>query len=383
MKILLCVTGSIAAYKSPEILRLLKKGGCKVKVAMTKSAIEFITPLTFQALTGENPHIEPFTTEDPMPHITLAKWADKILIAPSTTSMIGKLANAIGDDLVSTLCLASGKPIYIVPAMNKQMWMNDVNQKNVQKLKSLGYQFIGPIAGQQACGDEGVGAMASPEEIVRILTHKPRKGKVVITAGPTQEPIDPVRYISNHSSGKMGYAIAEVFEQDGYEVHLITGPTYISKPNLSKIINVRTAEEMYEAVMDNIKNAKVFIAVAAVADYRPEKYQINKIKKNASNLELRLAKNQDILAKVGKMKDKPYIIGFAAETENLIENARKKLYSKNCDLVVANLISEDNQVFGSNINQVVIVDSQSEEKLDVSSKKEIAINLLNRVNKNV
>ncbi len=370
-KILLAVTGSIAAYKSLEIVRLLIKKNCQVKVILTKSAVDFVTPLSFHALTGDMPYTALYDETDPMPHITLAKWADAILVAPATTSKIADIVSGTGYDLLTATILASEAELYIAPAMNKNMWLNKANQSNVETLLKRGVNIIGPICGLQACGDDGVGAVESPDKIVDEILPKKTKGKIVITAGPTREPVDPVRYISNYSSGKMGYAIAQAFSDSGYEVCLVSGPTNMAKPYVDKIIEVVTADQMHQAVMSNMQDAKLFIASAAVCDYRVKKYSDKKIKKpNMTNIEM--VENVDILSEVGHLQTKPYVVGFAMETDDHLDNAKKKLLKKKADLIILNKLNAENPLFGEDQNIVTFITEDDVMPLPQQTKKDIA-----------
>lgn len=346
-KILLGVTGGIAIYKVVELTRLLVKSGAKVKVIMTKSALEFIQPLTFITVSQQPVYTEMFRQDitTNIEHIELAKWADLVLIAPATANMIAKLAHGIADDLLSTVCLAATAPMCVVPAMNKEMWAKNITQANVKQLINGGIKLFGPASGVQACGDDGAGRMLEPNEILDLVNHvfvtPLLKGKkIIITAGPTVEAIDPVRFISNRSSGKMGYAIAQAAVDHGAEVTLISGPTNLTPPKVN-LITVTTANEMYDAVMQNIECVDIFIAAAAVADYRPENNHPSKLKRNEASLTLKLVPNPDILASVTALSNPPITVGFAAETDNLINNAQHKLITKKVDILAANLVGEN------------------------------------------
>lgn len=359
-KIILAITGSIAAYKAVELARLFMKTDCTVKVIMTKQAMKFITPLTFEAITRQPVYSDLFSSDSigSMEHIDLAKWADAIVIAPASASIIAQLAHGLADDLLTTLCLATISPIYIAPAMNQQMWENTATQHNVKQLKSRGYRFIGPGEGVQACGDIGFGRLLEPADIFNAVQDRAQlfnNTNVLITAGPTQEAIDPVRYISNHSSGKMGYALAEAFVQQGANVTLLTGPTTISKPPVQHIVEIHSAEEMYNAVMQYVASADIFVSAAAIADYAPVKIEKHKIKKQDDTLELKLKKTKDILSAVGHLENKPFVVGFSAETNDLLKNANTKLVEKNADLIIANQISPEKNPFYSDENEVVIL----------------------------
>ena len=379
--ILLAVTGGIAAYKSAEIVRNLKKLGSNVKVIMTKSSQEFITPLTLQALSGNPVSIDllDVATESAMSHIELARWADALLVAPCTANTISRLALGRGDDLLSAVTLAFEGILALAPAMNQVMWRATRTQDNIQKLIKEGVLIYGPGAGEQACGDVGLGRMLEPNEIIEKLSSlfnssSLQQKKVLITAGPTQEPIDPVRFISNKSSGKMGFAIAEAAIDAGAEVVLVSGPVNLKDPDNVHIVEVKTAKEMLKAVMHHVVTSDIFIGVAAVADYSPINSEINKIKKNIDNtsLVLKMKETKDILLEVGSLKDKPYLVGFAAETENLIQNAKKKLNMKNLDLIIANDVSSQDIGFDSDFNEVFLITEDEEILIEKTSKRNLS-----------
>ena len=390
-KILVGVTGGIAAYKSCELVRRLMDSGAEVRVVLTSGAQAFVTALTFQALSGNPVHTDLLDPEAEagMGHIELARWADRILIAPATANFISRLAGGRADDLLTTLCLATKAPISIAPSMNQVMWSNAATQNNLATLEQLGIAMIGPDSGDQACGDVGLGRMSEPTKIVTALTVSLSPvnlegKKVVITAGPTQEAIDPVRYLSNHSSGKMGYALAMACAKAGAETKLISGPVGLPCPlGVSRTL-VTSCTEMHTAVMANIADADVFIGTAAVADYRPEALQQEKIKKDSDSLEIRLVKNPDILAEVAALKARPsVVIGFAAESENLLENARKKLHSKQLDFIVANDISDSSIGFQSDENAVTILGLDTELKIDKAPKRLVATKILELATKKI
>ena len=379
--VLLGVTGGIAAYKSAEIVRHLKKSGSSVRVVMTKSAEEFITPLTLQALSGNRVSSELLDAEAEaaMGHIELAKWADAILIAPATANTIARLSSGRGDDLLSTVTLAFDGPVSLAPAMNQAMWRDERTQENLDRLIQKGYEVCGPGSGEQACGDTGLGRMLEPLEILQIFSNSFTKGKmsgkrVLITAGPTQEPIDPVRFITNRSSGKMGYNLAEAAIESGARVTLISGPVDIPKPSNCNFVSVETAQEMYEAVMHHVKEKDVYIGTAAVSDYRPVNTSNQKIKKDGSGkpIILELEENKDILKSVSELQDKPYVVGFAAETDNLLVNADKKLKGKNLDLIVANDVSDKEIGFNSEQNEVTLITSKEKTLIERQSKKKVS-----------
>ena len=354
--VLLCVTGGIAAYKAAEIIRLFKTSGSNVRVLMTSAAKEFITPLTMQALSGNQVHTDLLDTdaEAAMGHIELAKWSDIVLIAPCSANSIARLASGKGDDLMTAVCLAAECKIYFAPAMNQAMWSDSRTQNNHKKLLENKFIPIGPNSGEQACGDEGYGRMSEPQEIVNNIASGFSEGllagkKILITAGPTREKIDPVRFISNRSSGKMGFSIAEAARDEGGLVSLISGPVSLETPNEIKRINVESADEMLSEVDKVINDFDLFISTAAVSDYKPEEYEVQKIKKekNTDNLNLELITNKDILKHVSKDKGDLKVIGFAAETQNIIENAKRKLNEKNLDLIIANDVSDPSIGFDS------------------------------------
>ena len=389
--ILLGVTGGIAAYKSAEIVRGLKKAGSSVRVVMTQSAKEFITPLTLQALSG-NPvstDLLDAEAEAAMGHIELARWADAILIAPATANTLAKLSSGRADDLLSSITLAFDGPIGLAPAMNQAMWKDERTQSNIQNLEHKNFSLYGPGSGEQACGDVGLGRMLEPSEIIELFASLFEAGtmsnkSILITAGPTQEPIDPVRYLTNRSSGKMGYALAEAAVEAGAQVTLVSGPVNIEPPARCNLVSVKTAEEMHEAVMHHIKKKDIYIGTAAVADYSPTKVEGSKIKKDRSNspLVLEMKENKDILKEVSELEDKPYMVGFAAETDDLLENARKKLETKKLDLIIANDVSDKSIGFDSNENEVTLITSSEELLLDRDSKKKIAKKILEFISSN-
>jgi phosphopantothenoylcysteine decarboxylase / phosphopantothenate---cysteine ligase len=387
-KVVLGITGGIAAYKSAELIRLLKKKNCDVRVVMTNSAMEFVTPLTYQTLSQNTVYHEMFNQEQELQigHISLARWADFILVAPASANIIAKVANGIADDLLSTICLASKVPVIISPAMNEGMWLNPATQNNVVILKSRNISIIGPGSGFQACGDMGPGRMLSPLDIVKEVENlfskpvKPFDGtEIMITAGPTQESIDPVRFLTNHSSGKMGYAIAEAAQKLGGKVTLVSGPVNIIPPDNIKVINVNSALEMHEAVMKNINNTNIYISTAAVADYRPEKTLTQKHKKTESALSIKLVRNPDILAEVASLPSPPFTVGFSAETEKLLENAKTKLQKKKLNLIAANIVG-NGKAFGKSENEIIVLDNQNgKHELGFGSKTDLAEKLLNLI----
>lgn len=383
-RILLGVTGGIAAYKSAELVRRLQDAGAIVQVVMTAGAQEFITPLTLQALSGYPVHttlLDP-EAEAGMGHIQLARWADVILIAPATADFIARLTQGAGDDLLTTLCLATRAPIAIAPAMNQGMWHNAATQSNLTTLAARGVHQFGPAAGGQACGDVGLGRMLDVPELViatsALFEQSHLTGKtVVITAGPTREALDPVRYISNHSSGKMGYALATAAAEAGAITILISGPTQLPCPERVTRIDVVTAEDMLAASLNVAPSADLFIGAAAVADYRAKAAAEHKIKKtDGDELTLVLVKNPDIIAQVAALESPPFMVGFAAESENLLTYARDKLTRKKLDIVVANNISEAGIGFNSDDNAVTLVEPNGDTSLPVQNKNTLARELI-------
>ena len=381
-KILVCVTGGIAVYKSAALTSKLVQSGAEVKVLMSESATKFVAPLTFQALSKNDVYIDTFDEKIPgkIAHVELADWGDIILVAPATANIIGKLANGIADDMISSTLLAATAPIMIAPAMNVHMYQHKAVQRNMAQLREDGYHFIEPSEGYLACGYVGKGRLEEPETIVSYLQtyfstgQKPLSGKkVLITAGPTRERIDPVRYISNFSSGKMGYALAEVACSLGAEVTLVSGPVSLDPPSAVKMVNVESAFEMYEAVMDRMDDQDIIIGTAAVADYKPAIYENQKVKKQDGDSVLELTRTKDILREVGKRKTNQILIGFAAETNHLDEYARKKLDKKNADMIVANNVTFEGAGFGTDTNIVTLYkkDGTSRE-LPLLSKVEVA-----------
>lgn len=388
-KIVLGITGGIAVYKAAELTRALIKEGAKVKVIMTESARKFITPLTMQTLSQNQVYTEMFMPADQydMAHIALAEFADAFVIAPATANIIGKIAAGIGDDLLSTTIMAQDKPTLICPAMNDKMLANPVVQGNINKLKKIGYTVMDSAEGELACKTTGKGRL--PEipailgKIKMLLAPKDLKGvKILVTAGPTEEPLDPVRFITNLSSGKMGYALASTAHARGAKVTLISGPTSLSLPPAEKIIKIRTAQEMYKAVLDHYKKVDVIIKAAAVADYRPKAIAKEKIKKDRKTISLELEKNPDIISEVGKHKGNRILVGFAMETQNLLENARGKLLKKNMDLIVANNLREEGAGFRTDTNIITMIDRAGDtESLGKMTKIEAAHAILDRVKK--
>ncbi|MDT8404632.1 bifunctional phosphopantothenoylcysteine decarboxylase/phosphopantothenate--cysteine ligase CoaBC [Sulfuriflexus sp.] len=346
-RIILGVTGSIAAYKSADLIRRLREAGAEVRVIMTAGGQEFITPLTLQAVSGQPLYSELLDAgaEAGMGHITLAKWADLVLIAPASANCLARLVQGRGDDLLSAVCLASSAPLAVAPAMNQAMWANPATQDNIEILRHRGVHIFGPGEGEQACGDVGAGRMLEPAELVEASMALFATGslaglRVLITAGPTREPIDPMRYISNRSSGRMGYALAEACVEAGAVVTLISGPVCLPTPERVTRIDIETAAEMLAAVEGGLQQCDIFISAAAVADYRPACPAEQKLKKSDAGLSLELARTRDILARVAAHETAPFTVGFAAETENVAENARGKLQAKGLDMIAANKIGK-------------------------------------------
>ncbi|GFO69080.1 peptidase ClpP [Geomonas limicola] len=385
--IVLGVTGGIAVYKAVELLRLLTKAGTAVHVVMTRGATEFVTPLTFQTLSGNPVHLELFNliSEQQIGHISLAERADLFIIAPATANFIGKVANGIADDLLTTTVMATRAPVLLAPAMNVHMYQNPIYRENEEKLKRHGYLIVPPASGMLACGYEGEGKLPEPEhlfeEALAALTPKKlAKTRILVTAGPTQEEIDPVRFISNHSSGKMGYAIARQARLRGAEVTLVTGPCAIVPPYGVEVVRVQSAAAMREAVLARLETTDVVIKAAAVADYRPKARAGQKVKKVAEELAIELEKNPDILGEVGRLKGKQLLVGFAAETDDLVANAKAKLARKNLDLIVANDVSQEGAGFNvdTNIAKLLFADGRIED-VPLTGKQELAGIILDRV----
>ncbi|MDB4661131.1 bifunctional phosphopantothenoylcysteine decarboxylase/phosphopantothenate--cysteine ligase CoaBC [Gammaproteobacteria bacterium] len=389
--VLLCVTGGIAAYKSAEIIRLFKKDGADVRVVMTESAKEFITPLTLQAISGNEIHdsLLDVKAESAMGHIELAKWADIILIAPCTAESLAKITHGRADDLMGSVILASNATSYIAPAMNTTMWLDKSTQENFQILVSRGMNFIGPAEGEQACGDVGPGRLVEPKKIIELIKsdlHKgPLSGKTItITAGPTREQIDPVRYISNNSSGKMGYALAEAAKLQGANVNLVSGPVALTVNKGIALFKINSADEMLNKVFECMESSDIFISCAAVADYKPSNYSDTKIKKeDEENLEIAFEKNHDILFEVSNRHNSAYIVGFAAETSNVNDNANKKLNSKNLDMIISNDVSDKSIGFDSDENEVHVITKNETIFLKKDKKIKIAREILNIIALNI
>ena len=388
-QIIVGICAGIAAYKSAEVVRLLCKNGYSVRVVMTESALQFITPLTFEALSGHRVYTHVFDAqhESAMDHIELARWADDLLIAPATADFIAKLRCGIADDLLSTLCLATTAPITIAPAMNHQMWLNSATQDNINLIKQRGIMLIGPASGSQACGETGLGRMTEPQQIVAQLHASSSADKVLagahvlISAGPTREPLDPVRFISNHSSGKMGYALAQAATDAGAKVTLISGPVAINAPEVSRIIQVETAQHMLDAVLDHITHNNIYMATAAVADYTPESVSSSKIKKSAKTMTVELRKTEDILSTVAVSNPHVFTVGFAAETNNLEQYARSKFVEKNLNMIIANQVGLPDRGFDSDDNAVSVFWENGQQAFSLQPKKQLATGLIDLIAK--
>lgn len=382
--VLLGVTGGIAAYKMPNVARMLKKLHCNVHVLMTRNATNFITPTTFETLTANKCLIDTFDRnfEFSVEHVALAKQADLVLIAPATANAIGKIANGIADDMLTTTVMACTCKCLVAPAMNHNMYHNPIVQENIEKLKRYGYEIIEPVCGMLANGDTGDGKLPSEETLVQYVLKelacpKDMEGmKVLVTAGPTQEAIDPVRYITNHSTGKMGYAIARMAMYRGADVTLVSGPTDLAAPMFVDTVRVVTAEEMYDAVMSRAKEQDIIIKAAAVADYRPASVAPEKIKKSGDTAEIALERTRDILSALGEQKGNTVLCGFSMETEHMLENSRRKLEKKNLDMIAANNLKEQGAGFATDTNRITLITRDGERQLELMSKDEAANVLL-------
>ena len=378
--ILLGVSGGIAAYKAAELVRLLVKAGATVRAVMTKNAQEFITPLTLQSLSGNPVATDTFdlTQESEIGHIRLADTANLVLIAPATANILAKIAHGIADDLLSTLLLVTRAPVVIAPAMNVHMYAHPATQENLKTLQRFGHHVIEPAEGELACGYEGKGRLAEPEQIVECveatLTKKDLQGEhVIVTAGPNCEPIDPVRFITNRSTGKMGFALARIAHQRGAEVTLVSGPTALAAPFGVRLCSVRTALEMQQAVLAHYPRATIVVSAAAIADYRPAQTATQKIKKKDGDFSIPLARNPDILAGLGQDKGSRLLVGFATETEDVLHNAERKLHSKNLDMIVANDVTQEGAGFAGDTNIVTLLDrTGQQEPLPLMSKDAVA-----------
>ncbi|OES43663.1 bifunctional phosphopantothenoylcysteine decarboxylase/phosphopantothenate--cysteine ligase CoaBC [Domibacillus iocasae] len=385
--ILLCVSGGIAVYKAAALTSKLKQAGAHVKVVMTDSAQKFVAPVTFQALSGEPVYTDTFDEKDPskIAHIDIADWADLVIVAPATANMIAKMANGIADDMMSTVLLAGIAPRWVVPAMNVNMYAHPAVQRNMETLKSFGYRFIEPGEGYLACGYTGKGRMEEPEVIAQLVAEffdgKEKKllsGKqVIVTAGPTREAVDPVRFFTNKSTGKMGYAIAEAAYEFGADVTLISGPVNIAPPSGVTICHVESAEEMFRAVMDVYDGADLVVKTAAVADYRPRFVHENKMKKQEGSMTIELERTRDILKTLGERKTNQFLVGFAAETNDVEVYAKRKLESKNADMIVANNVKQEGAGFGGDTNIISIFHRDGTHRdFEKMTKKEAAVQIL-------
>ncbi|MHB8535572.1 MAG: bifunctional phosphopantothenoylcysteine decarboxylase/phosphopantothenate--cysteine ligase CoaBC [Sulfuricaulis sp.] len=393
-RILLGITGGIAAYKSADTVRRLRDAGAEVRAIMTAAATEFITPLTLQAVSGHPVHRQLLDAEpgqrptdagaqDGMDHIELARWADALLVAPASANFLARLAQGRADDLLSAVCLATQAPVAVAPAMNRQMWSNAATQANLATLGKNGIRIFGPAEGSQACGETGPGRMLEPAELVTQISQLFVTGEldglsVMVTAGPTWEAIDPVRGLTNRSSGKMGYAVAQAAAEAGARVILVSGPTALADPERVQTVRVSSAQEMYDAVHAHVGTANIFIGVAAVADYRPSQIADNKIKKDAQNITLELTRNPDILASIAALKPAPFTVGFAAETEDVEQRARRKRESKNLDLIAANRVGT-NLGFGSEENSLLLIGQDGVTPLPIQPKTQLARALIRHI----
>jgi len=385
-RVLLGISAGIAAYKTPDLVRKLIELGADVQVIMSKNSDQFVTPLALQAVSGHAVHNYAMTAESEsgMGHIDLARWADVVLIAPATANIIARLCQGNADELLTTVCVATEAPIAIAPAMNQQMWQNAATQTNMATMATRGALILGPDSGEQACGEVGPGRMLQPVDIADQLGQSFQNSKlngkrVMITAGPTWEALDPVRGITNHSSGLMGYALAQAAIEAGANVTLVTGPTHIAKPERATVIDVVSALDMHAAVMNDIAEQDIFVGVAAVADYRPIDAVDQKIKKLANEMTISMVKNPDILADVAKRDDAPFCVGFAAETNNVVDYARSKLERKNLDLIAANHVGGNDTGFGTPDNAITLIGKDSVIELPKQSKQALARTLISAV----
>jgi phosphopantothenoylcysteine decarboxylase/phosphopantothenate--cysteine ligase len=385
-RILLGVTGGIAAYKSAELVRRLRDRGAEVQVVMTAGARQFVTPLTFQGLSGRPVRTDLWdeAAEAAMGHIELARWADRVLIAPASADFLARLAHGLADDLLTTLCLATDAPLSVAPAMNRLMWANAATQANVAVLRSRGVTVLGPAEGDQACGETGPGRMLEPAEILDAFAPRGAGNrvlaglKVMITAGPTRERIDPVRFITNRSSGKMGFAVAEAAREAGAEVVLVSGPVNVATPPGVRRVDVETAEQMMNAVSEHVADTDIFIAAAAVSDYRPVQCASEKIKKTSDSLSLTLSRTTDILATVAARAPRPFVVGFAAETQNVERNALAKLEGKRLDMIAANQVG-DNLAFDCEDNALTVYWPGGKQDLGHAPKRQLAAALVSLI----
>ena len=381
-QILVGVTGAIAAYKSAELVRQLRRAGAQVKVAMTANARTFIMPLTLQAVSGHPVHTQMSDADRDagMEHIELARWADVIIVAPASANFIARLRIGMADDLLTSLCLATSSPVHIAPAMNQQMWQNPATQDNITVLRERGIAVLGPDSGDQACGEYGPGRMLEPDALISKLNEHFTSGSLagitmLVTAGPTHEPIDPVRYITNRSSGRMGYAVAQAALEAGAKVTLVSGPVSLTPPERARIIRITTAKEMHNAVMEHVTGADILIAAAAVADYGCDHVAGHKIKKDGNPLSLVLNKTRDVLAQVAGLNNPPYTVGFAAETEQLKNRAREKLVRKKLNLIAANWV-DNNRGFEQEENALTVLWPGGEMELATATKPKLARRLI-------
>ncbi len=377
--VLVGVSGGIAAYKSAELVRQLRQLGATVRVIMTRGAREFITELTLQALSGNQVHTELLDTEAElgMSHIELARWADVLVVAPATADLLARLAAGRADDLLTTVALATAAPLLLAPAMNQQMWRDQATAANVATLAARGHTLVGPASGEQACGDVGPGRMEEPAAIAAAVARLFESGllagqRVVITAGPTREALDPVRFISNHSSGKMGYALAQAAIDAGAQTTLVSGPVHLPAPDHARVVKVESAAEMLEQCLLLLTDCDIFIACAAVADYRPAAVEQQKIKKGAEQISLMLVRNPDIVATIAASETRPFVVGFAAETQELLTHAREKMSRKGLDMIIANDVSDRSIGFNSDNNQATVLWADGEQPLPLGSKAAMA-----------
>lgn len=385
-RVLLGISAGIAAYKTPDLVRKLLQLGAEVQVVMSKNSDQFVTPLALQAVSGYPVHSYTMDaqSESGMGHIDLARWADVVLIAPATANVIARLCAGNADELLTTICVATQAPIAVAPAMNQQMWQNQATIENIATLGRRGVHLLGPDSGEQACGEVGLGRMLQPEDIAQrvagLFDNTSLTGKsVMITAGPTWEALDPVRGITNHSSGTMGYTLAQAAIEAGATVTLISGPTHIEAPERARVIDVISAQEMYDSVMSDIDSQDIFIAVAAVADYRPVSNKGKKIKKDADTMQIELIKNPDILASVAALKNAPFCVGFAAETHDVIDYARKKLEKKKLQLIAANHVGGTETGFGTPDNAITLIGKDSIIELPKQSKASLSRLLIKQI----
>jgi phosphopantothenoylcysteine decarboxylase/phosphopantothenate--cysteine ligase len=386
LRVVLGVTGGIAAYKAAELVRRLRDGGAEVRVVMTEGAQRFITPLTFQALSGHPVRTSLWddAAEAAMGHIELARWAEQVLVAPASADFLARLVHGSANDLLTTLCLATSAPVAVAPAMNQQMWAHAATQENVERLRGRGVAVLGPASGGQACGEFGPGRLLEATELVAALADLRRQGplrgrRILVSAGPTYEDIDPVRYLANRSSGRMGFAVAAAARAAGAEVTLVAGPVSLATPVGVQRIDVRSAAQMREAVLAHADRADAYVAAAAVADYRPAELATHKIKKSAAARALDLVPTSDILAELGQRAQRPLLVGFAAETDEVLRYAREKLVRKGLDLVAANRVGVQGQGFESEDNELTLVDATSERALGRGSKHELAQALVTEI----